>query len=1103
MTGDDVERLPAGARALALGRQSGTCLFGSSVPSGVPDRVVAILEAHSSVGAVLPHCTIGGLGPAEGGRRAELAAGRPTAIAVEAGLLNGLSVDPHLDDEAEVVAAIASHVRDSGMRVVTEPSWVVEGPAVSSAEPERVFGSEILVITAFLDDGPAFLDDLLAFDLIRSLRDQVVDAQITVLLTDGFDSGAQVERLRANGVTVVVPPVDRDRWLLERSGRFSHAILTSSGMQSLSWSWLARTQPQAARILYLSALPFREVSALAPLTPPREQESLESVRSGVEAQVLEIARSADAIWCDVDADARWVRGCLPAVPVHVISSSIERSADAAALCDRRGILILGDAGHDVVAANEDAAGAALEQLVPSLRLRHPDLAVRVVAERPSPYLRHAATRGMVEVIGAEHAREAAARSRLILDLHAFGTGGEATIRLALASRTPFVAHPGANTRLDLGHLGAVSLFGAVADLSYRAEALLDDDDRWLHVQALMDQLVAEEFSGAKRAMALRAALCSLGIEARMAQGSWIEAGSQKDRPRHRQLPTVSTRPHGFRSLPLRSEGLPGLWEHDARYQLWAQRHGPTPDALAAIEADVRALPYHPLISVLVPVYNTPPDILRATIDSVRDQLYENWELCLADDCSSSKETQLILAEAAALGGVKVVRLEENSGISAATNAAAAVAEGEYFAFLDHDDLLKPHALAQVVRWLNADSELDYIYTDEDKVDASGDLLMPHLKPDWSPNHIMSQNYVCHLVVVRASLFAEVGGLRSSFDGSQDHDLVLRVVEQTERIAHIPEPLYTWRLTPGSTSAGVDAKPYAADAAKRALREALERRGRPGTVVDGSIPGMFRTSYRIPGSPRVAIIIPTKGALHLLEPCIRSIYQKSTYPNFDVVVVDNQTTDGPTLEYLANFPGRVVHYDHIFNYARMMNAAARIVDCDVLLFLNNDTEVITPDWIERLLEHVMRPEVGVVGGRLYFEPGRIQHEGILVGVGGWAANVDHGGYWGRGDIVRDTSAITGACTMIRSSVYWRVGGNEERLRVAYNDVDLCLRVRQAGYQVVYTPYAELFHYEGASRSGMEHEEDGPQFGIRWRPTEWIDPFYNPIFQPGVPPFIIGV
>jgi GT2 family glycosyltransferase len=495
----------------------------------------------------------------------------------------------------------------------------------------------------------------------------------------------------------------------------------------------------------------------------------------------------------------------------------------------------------------------------------------------------------------------------------------------------------------------------------------------------------------------------------------------------------------------------------------------------------------------MPVYNTERDVLTDAIDSVRAQIYEQWQLCIANDGSSRPETLEVLASLRADPSIRLIDLPGGAGISGATNAALAQADGEFIALLDHDDVLKPHALAQVARWLDVEPTLDVIYSDEDKLDDRGALYDPHLKPDWSPDQLTAQNYVCHLTVARKTLVEAIGGFRSAFDGSQDYDLILRLTEQTDRVAHIPEPLYSWRAVPGSAAAVADAKPYAIEAAGRALSDALIRRGYDGRVDTTNHLGCFRVRYPIPGQPRVSIIIPTKDGVHLLRRCVESILDRTTYGNYEFVVIDNQSSDGETLAYLAAFPGRVLRYPHRFNYARMMNLAARSVECDALLFLNNDTEVISPDWIESLLEHAMRPEVGAVGCRLFFENGDPQHEGIVVGVCGWAHNLNHKGYWARGDLVRNVSAVTGACTMIRPEVFWRIGGNDERLRVAYNDVDLCLRIRQAGYQIVYTPAAELYHYESSSRGGYEHYEDGPLFGIRWHPKELGDPYYSPLFD----------
>jgi glycosyltransferase involved in cell wall biosynthesis len=819
---------------------------------------------------------------------------------------------------------------------------------------------------------------------------------------------------------------------------------------------------------------------------------LELTRVEVEARVAEQIRWANAVWCESERDASFVRGLLPEKPVIVIPRAIELAQAPVSLPDRRGVVIAALDGHDVIGANEDAALRALEDVLPALRQRHPALECTVLSDWPTPMLEDAIRAAGASLAPSSDLDSALASARLLVAAHGYGTGQPEVILSSLAAGTPFITTPQGAGGIDLGVLGPLVSFGDVADIRARAEQLLSDDTAWRTVVSAGHQLLASTFCAERRTAAFCAALASLGIMPGSPTARWPSVSSSGPSPRSKPV-RMELRPDMARPAPALLEPEPGAGTDP--YTRWVARYGPTPEVLRGLRAEVERLAYKPLISVLMPVYNTERVVLLEAIDSVRAQIYDHWQLCLANDGSTRPETLEVLASLADDPSVRVVNLPGNSGISEATNAALSLADGDFVALLDHDDVLKPHALAQVARWLNADPKLDLIYSDEDKVNAQGDLYdpHPHLKPDWSPDQLTSHNYVCHLTVARRTLVNQIKGFRSDFDGSQDYDLILRLTELTNRIAHIPEPLYSWRAVPGSAAAVGDAKPYAIEAAGRALSDALIRRGYDGRVDRTAHLGIFRVRYRIPGQPRVSVIIPTKNALHLLRRCVNSILDRSTYRNYELVVIDNESTDGETLAYLANFPGRVVRYPHRFNYARMMNLAARSVECDALLFLNNDTEVISPDWIESLLEHGMRPEVGAVGCRLFFQNGEPQHEGVFVGMAGWAANVKYNGYWARGDIVRNASAVTGACSMVRPAVYWRVGGNDERLRVAYNDVDLCLRIRQAGYEVVYTPAAELYHYEGASRAGYEHYEDGPLFGLRWRPRELGDPYYSPLMD----------
>jgi len=536
----------------------------------------------------------------------------------------------------------------------------------------------------------------------------------------------------------------------------------------------------------------------------------------------------------------------------------------------------------------------------------------------------------------------------------------------------------------------------------------------------------------------------------------------------------------------------GLCLND-QYQLWLKANAITPERARQMRQQAEAFAYKPLVSIVVPVYNPEETWLREAIESVRSQIYENWELCLADDASTRRGVRTVLREYAKVAPrIKVKLLEKNVGIAEASNAALALASGEFVGLLDHDDELKPDALFEVVKLLNEDADLDYIYSDEDKREPDGRLVEPFFKPDWSPDLLTAVNYVTHFSVFRREVIERAGGFRKGYDGSQDYDLVLRVTEMTDRIAHIARPLYSWRKVPGSAAAAVRAKDFALRAAKKALKDALSRRGFEGEVEKGLAVGRYRVRYETRGTPKVSIIIPTRDRADMLRRCIESIRKKSTYKNYEIVVVDNDSREQETLDYLASFKGRVVRYPHAFNFAAIINTAAREAGGEYLLLLNNDTEVITPGWIEALLEHAQRPEVAAAGARLLYPDGRVQHEGIIMNLGGGSAgNVDHGGYFGLGECTRNCTAVTGACMMVRKSVFWELGGFDEQLRVAFNDVDFCLRAREKGYWIVYTPYATLYHDESASRGSLHPDEDEQLFRKRWgKPGDFRDPYYNP-------------
>ena len=564
----------------------------------------------------------------------------------------------------------------------------------------------------------------------------------------------------------------------------------------------------------------------------------------------------------------------------------------------------------------------------------------------------------------------------------------------------------------------------------------------------------------------------------------------------KRLPTIrswgpmlraGTPQHGLQALP------PGASATlDDEYQLWLRQHAPTPAALAEQRAASRTWPYRPRISLVMPVYNTRPEWLYDAVESVRAQTYGNWELCIVDDASSDPATRRALRAYRWQRRIRIARLGENAGIAAASNRGLELATGEFVGFLDHDDLLKPNAMYEVVALLNRRRDLDFIYSDEDKLDPDGRLVDPFFKPDWSPELLLTTNYVTHFAVYRASMIDRVGRLRRGYDGSQDHDLALRITEATDRIAHIPLPLYTWRKVPGSAAASPDAKPWAYVAGAQALRDALRRRGLEGDVGPGLWKGSHRVRFRVQGDPSVGILIPTRDRVDLLRRCIESVERCSTYPNFELLIVDNGSREPETLEYLAQVKGRVIEYPGAFNFAHMMNLAAHEARTDMLVFLNNDTEVIAPGWMEAMLEFAQQAQVGAVGARLLYPEGHPQHEGVIMGLGrGTAGNVDHGGYFSLGQSVLNASAVTAACMMTRAKLFCELGGFDEALRVAFNDVDFCLRVVQAGYRIVYTPYAELYHFESASRGNLHPPEDETFFRRRWGdPGEITDPYYNP-------------
>ncbi len=571
--------------------------------------------------------------------------------------------------------------------------------------------------------------------------------------------------------------------------------------------------------------------------------------------------------------------------------------------------------------------------------------------------------------------------------------------------------------------------------------------------------------------------------------------------------------NGFQAT-LRRAAAKVLHRPDQEYHDWRLRHLISAKELE--EQRARQPAYSPLFSIVIPLYRTPQQYLKEMLDSVVNQTYTNWELCLADGSGRNNSgtehnvSDFLKNRYGREKRIRCVRLDENKGISDNTNSALALAKGEYVVFADHDDILPPEALYECAAALNADRSIDMIYTDEDKVDMeSRKYFEPNFKPDFNPDLLRSVNYICHLCVIKKSLLDRAGWLNSEYDGAQDYDLILRCTEKAEHIHHIPKVLYHWRCHPDSTAVRPESKLYAFEAGKQALAEHYARLEIPAKVEHSSFYGMYHTRYCWDEKPLISILIPNKDHLEDLQKCVRSILDKSVYENYEFVIIENNSTQERTFAGYKALEAacdkvRVVYYKGEFNFSKINNFGAAHARGSYLLLLNNDTELISPDALWEMLGYCMREDVGAVGAKLCYEDDTIQHAGVVVGFGGVAGHAFIGssrfdlGYQARIACAQDYSAVTAACLMTPKDVFLSVGGLSEELQVAFNDIDYCMKVRALGKLVVYTPYAELYHYESKSR-GLE---DTPEKVARFNREadvfrkKWPDilkngdPYYNP-------------
>lgn len=556
----------------------------------------------------------------------------------------------------------------------------------------------------------------------------------------------------------------------------------------------------------------------------------------------------------------------------------------------------------------------------------------------------------------------------------------------------------------------------------------------------------------------------------------------------------------------------------AAYRFWIQQNDTlTKIDFRDIQGHIERMSYRPLISVVMPVYNTDEMLLRKTVASVRAQIYPDWELCIADDASLHPAVWCVLQqEAAADSRIKIIRRTVNGHISAASNSALALATGEFVALLDHDDILPVQALYEIAAELNEHPDADIIYSDEDKIDDAGNRFDPYFKTDWNPELLLGQNFVSHLGIYRRRLLDEIGGFREGFEGSQDYDLVLRAIEHTTaaRIRHIPAILYHWRQSSASASFSETDLARCAEAGRRAVAEHFERTGSLGATVNNfqDMPSFMQVYRPVPASlPLVSVIILTRDRAQLLRACMAGLLGLTNYSPFEIIIVDNGSMEADTLALLQKLEKdarvRVLRIEGPFNYADLNNRAATEAQGDILVLLNNDIEVIENNWLRAMVAQAVRPEVGAVGARLLYSNGRVQHGGIILGAGGVAGHLHRGalrkdnGFKGHLRLARNVSAVTGACLAVRRNVFEEVGGfDAKNFAVAFNDVDLCLKIRAKGYQIIWTPLAELYHLESASRGSDFRSETIARFQHevvcmqeRWGAVLDNDPFYGPNFD----------
>lgn len=569
-------------------------------------------------------------------------------------------------------------------------------------------------------------------------------------------------------------------------------------------------------------------------------------------------------------------------------------------------------------------------------------------------------------------------------------------------------------------------------------------------------------------------------------------------------------------ITIRKQGFSGFFDKARHYLLrtytknyskWIKKNSITDQRIEEIKNEIANFKYNYTISIIMPVYNVDKVWLEKAIDSVINQIYENWELCIVDDASTKKEVKKTLEEYSNKDSrIKVIFLKKNSGISGASNKALTLATGEFIGLLDNDDELSTDALFENIKLINKHPDINMIYSDEDKLKMNGKRCEPFFKPDWSPHMLLSCMYIGHFGVYRKKIVDEIGGFRIGYEGSQDYDLVLRFTEKTDKIFHLPKILYHWRKIPGSAAFAEDSKSYAYVSAKKALKDAMKRRNIPSKIYDGQWTGSYRIKYEIIEKPTISILIPTKDQISLLRKCINSILYNNSYNNYEILIIDNNSIEPETFEYFSVLSSqkniRIIDYKNSFNFSAINNYGVLESKGNVLLFLKNNCEIRDKDSINSMIEHIQKKDVGAVGAKLFFSDNTLKHCGLMVllsdnriaGCPSYGDSETFNGYCGRNNIVHNVSAITDTAMMIRREVFNEVNGFDEKLELLYREMDFCLKLRERGYLIVFTPYAKFYHHESFDKSYGKKtllRNDMDYFQVKWKKIlEKEDPYFNP-------------